>query len=1350
MKSKTSIWSLYFGLFLLLFGAVKAYGQRDEKHFRNISVDKGLSQSTVFSITQDTLGFIWMATKDGLNRYDGKRFVVYRPVSTNSKSIVSSYISYLYVDKEGQLWVGGNRGISKYNYATDDFENYPLARTAGEWNISSMVEDGHKNLWASSTGGDLFSYSKTAKKFVAVNVDVRAYGIKHVSFITYWKNSLVIGTELGLYQVSIQKLKLDKIDLGIAKPEVNCAYVDGDLLLIGTEGNGLLTLHAKTGLVKVDRHSSAPNTLADNNVRAISKDQSGNVWVGTFRGLTIYNPQNNTFQNYYHQLSQPFTLSQNSVRCIFKDRQNGMWLGTYYGGVNYYHQNHIKFNLLSQKTGDLSLNDEVVSVIKEDQEGNLWIGTNDKGLNYWNRKNNHISYYTAKEGNTNGLNTNNIKSLVFAPDNKVLIGTHNGGLNVLNKNTGVVKHYLHNDADPQSIAGNLVYSLLKDDKGRIWVGTYSGLDQFNPQTGVFNHFLLDNAGRRLRSDEITYLFQDSKKRIWIGTTSGIAQFYPDNLLFGLLPNSKLADDMINCVAEDKKGRIWVGTRRGISLYDEKSRSFITSDTRKEFVNGTVYGIVPDENGSLWISTNHGLVQFNPDQGNVHTFDEKDGLQSNQFNEYAFCRTSDGMLLFGGIKGISYFYPSWVKQAAVKLQLRLTGLEVLGKNVVSNDGTDILEGPIDEAPKITLGPESKQFNIYFNSFNYLSANRTNYLYKLDGFDTEWQQTEDPKVGYSNVPAGTYTFLVKAIGPSGEESNLKKLEVKIQPLWYKSTWFYLLLATLLVGFSYLAYRIVSERMRTLHQLKMERLDKEKVQYINQVKMDFFTNVSHELRTPLTLLLAPLEEMLERVGTDKWLRKQHELMLSNAKRLYHLVDQLFEFKKTERGTRKLKVTKGDMVSFVQEIYESFKPLAEKNNIHYTYQPAVSTLSLLFDRDALEKMLFNLLSNAFKYTQHQQRISVILSIKDDFVVLEVSDTGMGIAAEELDKVFDRFYQVDGGEANLGSGVGLAFTKRLVELHHGRIYVESELDKGSSFVIELPMPEHYYADDSKPKPNTDDLERKAEELGLVEENVSETAPIQDEAFKTAKILLVDDNEEILNYLEEFLKDSFEVQTATDGQKALHYLESNPVDLVLSDVMMPELDGLHLCKRIKQNINTSHIPVILLTAKSELSQQLKGMEMGADDYITKPFSPPLLKAKLLNILKSRKRLKEYYAENKEIVPENIAFNTIDEEFLKEAIAIIENHLSDSDFSVDKFSREIGMSRSNLYLKFKAITGESATDFIKRIRFTKAVELMQTQRYTIAQVAYMCGFNSPSYFSTAFKQYYGYMPSEYMEKRKTEG
>lgn len=1344
MRDIDKLWFCCLFLLCLLMVGRRAHAQNLEKHFRHISVDHGLSQSTVLSLAQDTLGFVWMATKDGLNRYDGRRFSVYRNQEGLAQSISSGYISCVYLDREGRLWIGGDRGISRYNYDTDDFQNFKVPNTSGEWSISWITEDEHGEIWATSTGGGIFTYSATEQKFNQVNIDPGAYGIKYISFIIAWKGKFLLGTRAGLYIVDSTKGRLQAVNLGTGQPDATCAYNNGDTLFVGTEGEGVFVLNKDLQIINNYRHTSDPASLANNNVRSLCKDQFGNIWMGTFRGLSVLDQRKKTFSNYYHQVSQPFTLSQNSVRCIYRDRQNGMWLGTYYGGTNYYHSDHIKFNLLSQRTGALSLNDEVVSAIKEDNSGNIWIGTNDKGINIWDRAAGRIRYLTAKSGGPDELSSNNIKALMLDGKGLVYIGTHGGGLNVLDRNTGKIRHYKHDNKDLQSISGDLVYALLQDTKDQIWVGTYSGLDRFDPHTGTFSHFSLDNARRYLRSDEITSLFQDSKGRIWIGTTGGVAVFYLNTQIFAQLSPSRLTDDVITCITEDKKGRIWIGSRRGISLYDEVKRTFITKQERKKFITGTVYGIVPDDTGDLWISTNHGLIQFNPDDSKITNYDAKDGLQNNQFNEYAYCRTRDGMIIFGGIDGLSYFYPSWVKQVPVQLQLRFTGLEVLGRNIVPNDGSDILKDPLDRIKNITLGPGHKQFSIFFNSFNYLSANRTYYFYKLDGVDKEWQKTEDPKVSYSNVPAGNYLFWVKAVGPNGEESIIKKLNIRILPVWYKSGWFTLLTVCLLLALGYLAYRIITERIHTRHQLKVERMEREKVQYINQMKMDFFTNVSHELRTPLTLLLAPLEELISKSGSDKWLRKQLELMLGNARRLYHLVDQLFEFKKTEMGTRKLRVRAGDIVIFVENIYESFKPLAEKKGIDYSYMPSASSLNCLFDGDAIEKILFNLLSNAFKYTGKGQSISLTLSQKDENVILAVKDTGSGIASDQHNKVFERFYQIEGKEANLGSGIGLAFTKRLVELHHGDIYVESEPHKGSTFFVLLPLTESAYDGEV-----ADPIGAFALNAGLItvdqdEQPLAVNAEEDDNVGenKEANVLIVDDNEDILEFLRSFLSDSFRIMAASDGQKALELLEQHPFDMVLSDVMMPELDGLHLCKRIKQNINTSHIPVILLTAKSETSQQIKGFEMGADDYVTKPFSPQLLKVKLSNLIRSRRRLREYYAASHEILPEKIAFNSLDEEFLKDAITIVEKHLSDSDFSIDKFSKEIGMSRSNLYVKFKAITGESATDFIKRIRFTKAVELMQSKRYTIAQVAYMCGFNSPSYFSTAFKQHYGCMPSEY--------
>ncbi|SMC40045.1 hybrid sensor histidine kinase/response regulator transcription factor [Pedobacter africanus] len=1345
-----------YGLLVLLAGLVYTGFAQDmpvngvKRYFRGISVDKGLSQSTVFAIVQDTLGFMWMATQDGLNRYDGESFAVYRPSKGDKNSLQSNYIRSIYLDHKGALWIGGNQGVSRYDYTSNNFQNYKLPRKSGEWYISSIIQDAGKLVWVSSTSGELFYLDRQSDQFKQVNFDASAHGIKSVTHLALLKNTLLVGTDVGLFKMNAGTRKLSAINLGASKPRINELFMEGQWLWIGTEGNGLIKYNLLNGSTSQYLHQvTQTQSLADNDVRGISKDTQGNIWLGTFRGLSILEPETGIFQNYYHQSSIPYTLNQNSVRCIYRDKQDGMWMGTFYGGINYYHQNDIKFNLLNQNTGGVSLNDQVVNVIRQDKSGNFWIGTNDKGLNYWNRKTGSIKYYTYKESGTGSLSSNNIKSIAFDPSGKLLVGTHNAGLNLLDPASGSSRVYRHSAANPESISGDMVYALLKDRQNRIWVGTRTGFDQFNTGSNSFSHIYIDKAGKRLTSDEVTYLLEDSKNRIWIGTTDGVNIFYPDNMLFDPFPGSILSNDVVNCIAEDKKQRIWVGTRDGLNLFDEGTRSFISFNTRKDFLKGTIYGIQPDDEGLLWISTNKGLVKFNPDTRQVQVFDNKDGLQNNQFNLYAFCKASDGMMLFGGINGISYFYPKDLKQNKQQLKVTFTGLEVFNKTVVPDDGYDVLDRHIDQAEKLTFRHELKQFSIFFNAFNYIAPNKTKYQYKLDGFDTDWQLTENvSKASYTNLQPGTYKFHVKAVGPLGESSAVKSLEIIVSPPWWNSNWFYLLVSMLAAGAGYMVYKVVSERIRTLHQLKLERMEREKVNYINQMKMDFFTNVSHEFRTPLTLILAPLEELLSKPSADKSLRKHHEMMLLNAKRLYHLVDQLFEFKKTELGTKKLKVNKADMVSFIHEVYSSFVTLSDKNHIKYTFNSTEAKLSFYFDKDAIEKILFNLLSNAFKYTSAGGTIAVELSKKNGNALIKVSDSGIGIDPQHQGRIFDRFYQVNGQEMNLGSGVGLAFTRRLVELHHGQITVDSALGEGASFLVSLPVDdEQYDADEHTEHVNyalsVENEPYKTEGPELVETTES------DPANEKEKLLVIDDNREIVAYLSNYFSNTYRVRTAYDGREALELLEEEQVDLIICDVMMPELDGIHFCKKIKQNIQTCHIPVVLLTAKNETDHQIKGLEVGADDYVTKPFSIALLEAKLQNIVRSRKRLKEYYSSSTEIIPENIAFNTLDEDFLREAIAIIENHITESDFSVDKFSREIGMSRSNLYLKLKAITGESATDFIKRIRFKKAVELMESRQYTIAQVAYMSGFNSPSYFSTAFKQYYDCMPTEYLAKKDLE-
>jgi len=1346
-------WLLTVAILFLITG--KDFAQNQPRNFRTISVDKGLSQSTVYAVVQDTLGFMWLATQDGLNRYNGENFTAYHPVDTDPQSLRSNYIKAVFLDHGGQLWIGGDQGLSRYNYSGNNFVNYQHVRRPGEWYISSITEDADHVIWAGSSAGEIFKLDQTKGELKLFNIDAAANGIKSISSLSNFQKTVWLGTDAGLFRLSNNGRGLQKIDLGVYGPAVNTVYIDGQTLWVGSEGNGLFYYDAQSKAVKHYVHLPAQaGSITDNDVRGISKDDQGHIWAGTFMGLSVLEVNTGKFESYYHQATIPYTLSQNSVRCVYRDRQQGMWLGTYYGGVNYYHKNDIKFNLLNQNTGKLSLNDQVINVIKQDKQGNFWIGTNDRGLNRWDNKTNSISYFSHKESG-NGLSANNIKAIAFNEKGQIFLGTHNAGLDILDPGTGTVKVFRHNEKESKSLSGDMVYALLRDKKDRMWVGTRSGLDSYDAANKSFDHVYFDAAGRRLSSDEITYLTEDSKGRIWIGTTNGVNQFYPENKIFEVFPGSMLSNEVVNCIAEDQKHRIWIGTRNGLNLYDEENHSFITYKNRNGFLRGTIYGIVTAEDGNLWISTNNGLACFNPETGHSQWFDSRDGLQNNQFNLYAFCKAKDGMLLFGGINGISYFYPAAIRQQALALKVTFTGLEVLNKQVTPNDGTDVLNSHIDKTSQLEFKHDQRQFTLFFNAFNYISANRTKFLYRLSGVDADWQQTDHvSKASYSNLLPGDYLFEVKAIGPNGEVSQVRNIRIEVLPTWYRSNWFYLIAFVVLSIASYLVYRVLSERLRTLQQLKMERMERDKVNYINQVKTDFFTNVSHELRTPLTLIIAPLEAIMNKPVADKQLSKQYKTMLLNARRLYHLVEQLFEFRKAESGTRNLQVDKGEIVSFIHEVYNSFQPLSEKNGVKYNYTSTEAKLSFLFDKDAVEKILFNLLSNAFKYTRAEGSVSIELSKSAKNAVIRIIDTGKGIEEEHLEKIFDRFYQVNDQEMNLGSGVGLAFTRRLVELHHGTITAESKHGKGSTFTVTLPVDDEQYKNDVHVQLPVYDLSfsiDKSRELTerLAAEDDEESGFEKPTAQQRDRLLIVDDNNEIVSYLSGRFGQFYEVCKAYNGEQALEVLDGQQIDLIICDVMMPELDGLHFCKRVKQNIQTSHIPVVLLTAKADTHQQIKGLEMGADDYVTKPFSINLLEAKVQNILRSRKRLKEFYSTSKEIIPENIAFNTLDEDFLRKAISIIEANLSESDFSVDKFSREIGMSRSNLYLKLRAITGESVTDFIKRIRFKKAIELMETKQYTIAQVAYMSGFNSPSYFSTAFKQYYDCIPTEYLARKDTE-
>ena len=1060
-----------------------------------------------------------------------------------------------------------------------------------------------------------------------------------------------------------------------------------------------------------------------------------------------------SFASYSSNPVENGSLSQRSVRSIFMDSQGGMWLGTYFGGLNYYHPIRNRFKNIRNIPYKNSLSDNVVSCIVEDKDKNLWIGTNDGGLNLYNPITQRFTSYTLQEDESaRGIGSNNIKA-VYVDEKKslVYIGAHAGGLSILHRNSGQVENF--NQRNSQLVNEN-VYAILPDGEGNLWLGTLSALVRFNPEQRSFTTIEKEKDGTPVVSKQITTLFRDSHKRLWIGGEEGLSVFKQEGLDIqkaSILPVSNVTKLFTNCIYEASNGIIWVGTREGFYCFNEKDKQIKRYNTTNGLPNNVVYGILEDSFGRLWLSTNRGISCFNPETEKFRNFTESDGLQSNQFNTASYCRTSVGQMYFGGINGITTFRPELLLDNPYTPPVVITKLQLFNKVVRPDDETGILTKNISETKSITLKSWQTAFSIEFVVSNYISGQHNTFAYKLEGYDKEWYYLTDSRtVSYSNLPQGTYQFLVKAANSDGKWNPIPTaLEIIVLPIWYKTWWALLIFFATFAGFITFVFRFFWMRKSMEAQLEIERRDKEHQEEINQMKMRFFINISHELRTPLTLILTPLQEIINKIS-DRWTRNQLEYIQRNANRLLHLVNQLMDYRRAELGVFELKAKKGNAHQLIQDNFLFYDKLARHKKITYTLHSELEDKEVLFDANYLELIVNNLLSNAFKYTESGQSITVTLKEENGWLLLQVSDTGIGIPINKQGKIFERFYQIE--SEHVGSGIGLSLVQRLIELHHGRIELDSEENKGSTFSVYLPQDLSVY----KPSELASNNEQNEEEqvystnskaMYFIDTEKVENESVESGDKKRGTILIVEDNNEIRRYLSNGLADLFNTLEAGNGEEALEKLKDNEVDVIVTDVMMPVMDGIKLCKNVKQNIRTCHIPVIILSAKTDIKDQMEGLQMGADDYIPKPFSLAILTTKIQNMMRTRRRMLDKYAKSLEVEPEKITFNAMDEALLKRAMAIVEKNMDNIEFSTDEFAREMNMSRSNLHLKLKAITGESTIDFIRKIRFNEAAKLLKDGRYTVAEVSTMVGFNTPSYFATSFKKYFGCLPTEYIKKSK---
>lgn len=999
--------------------------------------------------------------------------------------------------------------------------------------------------------------------------------------------------------------------------------------------------------------------------------------------------------------------------------------------------NYTPFKIYGSSKNGLSSN--VVSSIMEDDKHNLWIGTEGEGLNYLNRETNTYTNYRYSPNNPNSLSSNLVKSIIKDNKNRIWVGTHLGGLNLFNPETNNFIRFTSKKDDTSSISNDEITSIFEDGKGRFWVGTNNGLNSFNPETGKFIRNRINGL-----HDAVFFIYEDAMHTIWVATNAGLYQLKANEIKF----TSRLAGgqqilpyNTISCIAEDKKGFFWLGTfRNGLFKLDTKKHRYHKISEADGLPSNNIVGILEDNKNNLWVSTDNGLCKYNPEKKSFNIYNIKDGLPGNEFNYKSLLKDSKGEFFFGSLSGMISFFPDDIKQNKNIPKALFTGLKLFNKsiNLTNNDG--LLDSNISITKSVTFKSNDNVFAIDFTVLNFIKPDKNLYAYKLVGFEKNWNYVSIPSANYTNLSPGNYTLLVKGSNNDGLwTSEATQLKIKVLPPFYKTWWAYLIYlcitaAILFVFVRYLLIRAV--------------LTKEKE--INELKLEFFTNISHEIRTPLTLIIGPLEKIIDNAQDNPSLNRDLQPIKNNADRLMNLVTELLDFRKAESGKMTLQVSSGNIVKFCKEIFLAFQNMALSNNIDYNFKSESDEMTLYFDKVQFEKVLFNLLSNAFKFTHKGGQISLKIQQDENTVDILINDNGKGIPLNIQSNIFNNFYQANPG-INIGTGLGLSLSKSITELHHGTIKLQSEaetafkngytcfrisLKKGKTHFKTKELVEDYiYYDDVK------------------NYNINQTAAIADTApeitiskEKKYSVLLVEDNIEVRNFIKVALENTYNIYESEDGLIGWETATALIPDLILSDIMMPNMDGLELCRKLKTDERTSHIPVVLLTARSAYIHQLNGFENGADAYVMKPFNLKILALNIHNLLQARETIRQKFGQVVTLEPKNLIINTTEQNFLNKIMNLIENHLADPDFDVPKLASEIGMSQPVLYKKIRALTDLSVNDFIKSIRLKKAAQLLKSAQGNIAEIAYAVGFNDRKYFSLEFKKAFGKSPSEYMQEK----
>ncbi|GHT42532.1 hybrid sensor histidine kinase/response regulator [Bacteroidia bacterium] len=1284
-------------------------------YFSRIDGEAGLSQNNVKSIIQDSYGFVWLGTRNRLNRYDGtsmKVFDCYDPVQGRRNNNISA----LFEDKERQLWVGTDKGIFRFNPVDETFTFFN-AHTAGhiqitDW-VADITEDLDGNIWIVIPNQGLFRYHTASKQLFHYSIGTTEMPDRGnpQCICVEQKGRVWVGTNGGgvcLYDRATDSfttclgdsngssLKNENIytmcDFG---EELVLGIHEGKLRKFNKRKNRLTDVNAPDVHYKIIRH-------------VVNID--GELWVGTQDGLFVINELADKVLHIKATPMFALSLSDNVVEKIYRDKEGGVWLGTLFGGASYLAKKSIAFDFYAPMRANHTLNSRHLREMQEDTQGNIWIATEDAELNIFNPRTKKFT----RIGSAEGLSIENSKIVLglLLDENEAWVGLFKNGLDVIQLSNHRVRHYSGTDLKIDEAS---VYAICEDHYGNIWLGNGWNVYKGNKQTKAFVR--MDVFGLNYIYD----IIEDATGTLWVATLgNGVYQYNPLNgqlrhYSHDMNDPSSLGSNSVSSITETSLGEIWLSTDRGgICHYNKATDNFTSYSLSEGLPDDVAYKIVEDKNHQLWFGTNKGLVRFNPQTKDVKVFSNSNGLPFNEFNYKSAVAAGDGMFYFGGLNGLIAFDPNSYEANTFVPPVYITQLSI-----------NNTKQSINHTDKVALKYNQSNIGFDFVALSYTAPQANKYAYKMEGLDDDWTYTSNSHSAfYAKLPSGKYVFRVKGSNNDDLWNQAgTSLEIEILPPWWFSSWAILGYFILLI---LLLYAIIEQTKRRYAE-KRQLYEAAKEKELYDSKMEFFTNIAHEIRTPVTLINGPLEAMLEMDIQEPELKKSLGIMGKNTAVLLNLINQLLDFRKVDSNKFTLNFATHNLSEIVKSIYARFEPAAQREMKTMRLLLPPEEVQIEADRSAMDKILNNLFSNALHYSDAM--IEVELFLAGDDVCIRVRNDGNLIPAHERAKIFDPFYRGNQhSDAVPGSGIGLSLAHSLAELHEGALYYQ-EAEEMNEFVLRLPLKQPTQA---------------AQPLSAPDDIVAEPG-YNTEKSNVELILIVEDNEEMLAFIADKLQKHFAVAKARNGAEALKFIEEKNVDLLLSDVMMPEMDGFELCQSIKGNLDYSHIPVVLLTAKNDLDSKIHGLEMGADAYVEKPFSMSHLLTQLTTLLSNRRREKEAFMRKPFLPIQNIGMNKADEEFMEKLIAIIQEHITNPNFSVETLSEKLSMSRSNLHRKIKALTELAPIDFIRLIRLKKAAELIQSGKYRVGEICYLVGINSSSYFIRLFQKQFGVTPKEFVKQ-----